>query len=1162
MKKFLSFLSAIAVAGCFSSCNDALVDDYVPSQGTPITLSAQLQQQNVTRANEQGFVTGDRMGIYIVDYAGTAPGILDVAANRASNVLYTFDGDNYKWTAPTQLYWKDSSTPVDVYGYYPGINYIDEPKAYQFEVSELQNVVPEDGGMSNYEASDFLWGKTAKVSPTEQAITVKYSHRMAGIWVYLKAGEGITATEWEKLDKVVQIENTVRTATINLTDGVPVPSGEVDKGIAMLPQSGDSYRAVIVPQKVAANKKLISVTLDGITYTHSLASEMNYVMGKIHNFTININKVEASGDYELKVSYDGITDWVNDETSHAFSSTAYVVIHCPKMGTLKQCITEAGYDYTTMQNLKVTGELTTKDFEFLNKEMLGLKHLNLQEVKIKQAKMGFDYDRWKDVVRDEALPESAFYGNKNIRSIILPISLKCIGGGAFSESQLMYSTLEIPEGVTCIGGNAFAHNGYNGVELVLPSTLDTICGGAFYNCEYKCEFILTDNIKHLGEYMIYDGNGNGAPNFYGTFHLPSGLKELSYAVFCGLGSNGSITGKIEIPQGITEIADAAFSIDFGNRIDLTFPAGVRRIGKDAFGGGQWGRHKIRFNSIHFNNGMEVIDDCAFYGCNMPFPIVLPENLTFIGGSAFFNCGIEGELVIPENCLSMKGGAFCRNQISKLTLPSRLEVIEDGAFECVGPITELTIPKYVDYIGDYAFSGNTYLQTVICLNPEPPTLGRSPFGPHDWESDGIYYDKVVLQVPEQSVELYRNADGWREFQNITAYRELAFNVPEIVTLDKGTTRTGILRSEGAWEVAESPSWVTVSPSSSNNKKTEVTVTLDAQDKGGATREGRIVFRLKDKDYTTYTTIRQVAADVAEDETIVLQEASAGAPYSVPLFLVGDGYNADDIASGKYLQEMHEQMEHLFSVEPYKSYRDYFTVSTAIACSPESGTNEPMKFKSEDYWESEADMVWKYALAHGKDITEAREAYTTVLVLYNTEVSIHSTDISDNGRTVSWMGKSTDSYPFDQRGYILHELGGTAFAKLGPEGVSHFNFMKDCTCPGCNMTNTYNSMRSKGWYQNVSTSGQMNDVPWSHYIFHEKYAPYVDIYEGALNHSRSTYRSENMSVMGNTYIPYYNTISREIIVRRIMECAGLPFSMEDFLAKDKIELPEELVNNYEL
>jgi len=652
MKKFLSFLSAIAVAGCFSSCNDALVDDYVPSQGTPITLSAQLQQQNVTRANEQGFVTGDRMGIYIVDYVGTAPGTLDVAANRASNVLYTFDGDNYKWTAPTQLYWKDSSTPVDVYGYYPGINYIDEPKAYQFQVSELQNVVPEDGGMSNYEASDFLWGKTAKVSPTEQAITVKYSHRMAGVWVYLKAGEGISATEWEKLDKVVQIENTVRTATINLTDGVPVPSGEVDKGIAMLPQSGDSYRAVIVPQKVAANKKLISVTLDGITYTHSLAFEMNYVMGKIHNFTININKVEASGDYELKVSYDGITDWVNDETSHAFSSTAYVVIHCPKMGTLKQCITDAGYDYTTMQNLKVTGELTEDDIRFLNKEMIGLKHLNLKDVKLKHIRY---YDGWwdygnndHDLYRDDDLPGSAFKENDHLRSLILPSSLKRVGGDAFQACRLMYSTLEIPEGVTYIGGAAFAYNEYNGMTLKLPNSLDSIEGGVLTMCPWDCEFNIPENLKYIG------GTGYssaGSPRLKGTFRVPSNLKVIPDGAFCGMGSDGSFTGDIEIPQGIEEIGEAAFyGLSLKNRVNMILPQGLKRVNHISFA-------HVRFSSLKLNDDLEWIDQRGFMYCSMPFQIELPKGLLYVGHEAFLGCGIEGELVIPESCLSIEGGGI-------------------------------------------------------------------------------------------------------------------------------------------------------------------------------------------------------------------------------------------------------------------------------------------------------------------------------------------------------------------------------------------------------------------------------------------------------------------------------------------------------------------------
>ena len=94
MKKFLSFLSAVAVASTFTSCYDTLIEAPQLSQSMPITLSAHLQQQNVTRANEQGFVTGDRMGIYIVDYVNGQSGMLDVSANRASNVLYTFDGEN------------------------------------------------------------------------------------------------------------------------------------------------------------------------------------------------------------------------------------------------------------------------------------------------------------------------------------------------------------------------------------------------------------------------------------------------------------------------------------------------------------------------------------------------------------------------------------------------------------------------------------------------------------------------------------------------------------------------------------------------------------------------------------------------------------------------------------------------------------------------------------------------------------------------------------------------------------------------------------------------------------------------------------------------------------------------------------------------------------
>ena len=1141
MKKFLSNVLIFIAFGISFSCTDVLLDESALSTGLPIQLTGELQQQNLSRANEQGFVTGDRMGIYIVDYVDNVPGALDASSNRASNVLFTFDGENYKWTAPTQLYWKDSSTPVDVYGYYPGVNYIDNPSAYKFEVSEKQNVLPQDGEMSNYEASDFLWGKATKISPTEEKITISYKHRMAGVWVSLKAGEGISSTEWDKLDKVVQVDNTVRTAIIDLATGKPVPEGGVDKAITMFPQSDGTYRAVVVPQTVDAGKKLLSITLDGRTYTHSLPSEMLYQMGKMHNFTITINKVEASGDYSLAVSYDGIADWVNDEISHSFSSTAYVSIHCAQIGTLKQCITDAGYDYKEMQNLKVTGELTGDDFRFIRDEMPELRHLNLRGIKTNNVILYHSWvgNEWggNDYLpryMDNAIPEEAFARNKNIRSIILPSSVTHIGTDAFRECQLMYSTLEIPEGVTYIGGGAFSYNDYNGMTLVLPNSLDSIEGHVITHCNWECELNLSDNIKYIGSsHYSY----TGSPRFKGTFHVPSGLKEIPDGAFSGLGSDGSFVGDIEIPQGVTEIGEAAFGMAFKNRINLTLPQGVKRIKHIAFYG-------LKFASLKFNDDLERIEMRAFQYSSIPFQIELPKNLLYVGPQALADCGIEGELVIPESCLSIGSGAFGHNEVTKLTLPSKLQEVEEGAFDDVGPITELTIPKFVDWIANGAFAHNPYLQTVICLNPEPPTLTGNPF-------EGLYMDKVILQVPEQSVELYRNTTGWDQFKNITAYRELAFNVPDIVAMDKGTTRTGILRSEGAWEVAECPSWITVSPSSGTVKKEELTVTVHSQTAGSVTREGQIVFRLKDKDYTTYTSVRQVGSDVAEDQTFVLQEASVGAPRAVPLFIVGEGYNADDIAEGKFLREAKEQMEHFFSIEPLKFYKKYFTVSTAMAVSPESGIYGLTKFDENN------DKVLEYARKYGVGIA-GNEENSTILVLRNSSRMDKGSELYKNGLSITWMGISKDVYPFHQQGFILHELAGVAFGKLAKENVNHFTFMKSCGCPGCNVAHLYNEYRPLGWWQNVSTSAKMSDLPWYHYIFDEKYAPYVDVYEGAMNHSRGAYRSEPQSVMGNTYVPYFNTISREILVRRIMERAGLPFSMEDFLANDKIELPEELQN----
>ena len=198
--------------------------------------------------------------------------------------------------------------------------------------------------------------------------------------------------------------------------------------------------------------------------------------------------------------------------------------------------------------------------------------------------------------------------------------------------------------------------------------------------------------------------------------------------------------------------------------------------------------------------------------------------------------------------------------------------------------------------------------------------------------------------------------------------------------------------------------------------------------------------------------------------------------------------------------------------------------------------------------------EYARTYGVGI-DGNESNATILVLMNTDVTANSTELYDSGLAISWMGNSKDVYPFDQKGCVLHESVGKAFGKLGPETVNHLTFLDVCGCPGCNMKEAYGRAQRNGWWKNVSCTNKLKSLPWYHLMFHEKYSSIVDVYEGACNHSRGAYRSEAQSVMGNAYVPYFNTISREVLVRWIMECAGEEFDFDDFVEKDVIELPVE-------
>ena len=139
----------------------------------------------------------------------------------------------------------------------------------------------------------------------------------------------------------------------------------------------------------------------------------------------------------------------------------------------------------------------------------------------------------------------------------------------------------------------------------------------------------------------------------------------------------------------------------------------------------------------------------------------------------------------------------------------------------------------------------------------------------------------------------------------------------------------------------------------------------------------------------------------------------------------------------------------------------------------------------------------------------------------------------------------AYPYDTRGLMQHEAGGHGFGKLGDEYIYRHAFIT-----GTGDEAQLIKCKSLGWCDNLSLTGKMHEVTWSHLIFDERYSDIVDIYEGGYMYTRGVYRSEYTSCMNNN-IAYFSTISRESIVKRIKEYAGEEYSFEEFVSNDSRE-----------
>lgn len=179
-------------------------------------------------------------------------------------------------------------------------------------------------------------------------------------------------------------------------------------------------------------------------------------------------------------------------------------------------------------------------------------------------------------------------------------------------------------------------------------------------------------------------------------------------------------------------------------------------------------------SVRFPKKLNKIPGWCFEGCYKLYDIG-QLNVSSVGANGFANCDLRS-VIFSNNDATIGNGAFYRNKnLNQLKLPLGLLVIPNSCFtECSGltivdipigvtrievsafyncSLIHIDLPPSVEYIGDRAFLSSS-LRTSICRAVSPPTLSFvDAFG-----------SISIIYVPDESVELYKNATNWSSIAN--------------------------------------------------------------------------------------------------------------------------------------------------------------------------------------------------------------------------------------------------------------------------------------------------------------------------------------------------------------------------------------------------------------
>ncbi len=371
---------------------------------------------------------------------------------------------------------------------------------------------------------------------------------------------------------------------------------------------------------------------------------------------------------------------------------------------------------------------------------------------------------------------NTFQGS-SVPSLTVPASVTYIADNAFKGSQLSSITFS-GNVLKIIGDGAFRNTPLSEIEL--PNSVESIGDNAFANTNIR-NIVIPEGTKSIGRLAFCCAERSDNPDTQyddeqlESISLPSSLKSIGDSAFC----NSALT-EFTMPSGIKSLGEDLFANTPLHKVwwDVSSAIDMGEISAD---GDPFRSVRAQIDTFYIAENAEQLPDRLCKGMTIS-EIVIPGNVQSIGARCFEDCSIGSLLYIPASVKSIgerafvgeydvddANGALCdvdgilfskdktkllcypHHRIDRYSIPDGVRELSTWAF---GEMFRVDIPASVRVLGFDAFASTQRITTQWKTAEELPELLPSYY----YANDGR---RVVVQVPQGSMDVYKQAEGWKE-----------------------------------------------------------------------------------------------------------------------------------------------------------------------------------------------------------------------------------------------------------------------------------------------------------------------------------------------------------------------------------------------------------------